>query len=125
MGSAPSSSIQNFDARIRTKAGHKIRISYHDLVDHILLLGQVIAQPEMTQEGPTLDHFINDYCSRMAQQNMTNKHQQMKLPLETEWIWHVHRLHPLNYLNDCTKQLPGRKLIDKKVRQVLKNEYVL
>ncbi|CAF1137414.1 unnamed protein product [Rotaria sordida] len=120
MGSAPSSSIPNFDARIRTKEGKKFRISYHDLVDHILLLRQVIAQPELSQEGPVLDHFINDYCNRMAQQNMKNKHQQLKLPLEIEWIWHVHRLHPLIYHNDCTTQLPGRKLVDKKVRKVVR-----
>ncbi|CAF3514463.1 unnamed protein product [Rotaria sp. Silwood1] len=121
MGSAPSSSMPNFEARIRTKDGKRFRISYHDLVDHILLLRQVIAQPELTQEGPTLDHFIDDYCNRMARQDMKSKQQQLKLPLETEWIWHVHRLHPLSYHNDCTKQLPSGKLVDKKIRQVLQN----
>ncbi|CAF3884565.1 unnamed protein product [Rotaria sordida] len=66
MSCASSRSIPNFDARIRTKDGKKFRISYYDLVHHILLLRRVIAQPELTQEGPTLDYFINDYCNRMA-----------------------------------------------------------
>ena len=27
------------------------------------------------------------------------------LPWQIRWVWHVHRLHPLAYLNDCQKQL--------------------
>ncbi|CAF1127650.1 unnamed protein product [Rotaria sp. Silwood1] len=55
----------------------------------------------------------------MARHEINTKHQQIKLPIETEWIWHVHRLHPLSYYNDCTKQLSDGKLVDKKVRQLL------
>ncbi|CAF3110031.1 unnamed protein product [Rotaria sp. Silwood2] len=119
MGSSSSRSIPNYDARIRTKNGEKFRISYHDLVDHILLLRKVIAHPEITQEGPLLDYFVNDYCNRMARQEMQTRDQQMKLPWQTEWIWHVHRLHPLNYQADCTKQLLNEQIVDKKVRQLL------
>jgi len=56
----------------------------------------------------------------MAQQEMTTKRQQLKLPWQIEWIWHVHRLHPLVYEKDC-KQLPDGKLVDKMVYNMIKN----
>ncbi|CAF1329833.1 unnamed protein product [Adineta steineri] len=104
MGSSPSS-FSNFEATIQIKDGITFRISYADLVDHVLLLRKVISHPEMTEQGAELDYFIQDYCKRMAQQEMISKKQQLKLPWQTEWIWHVHRLHPIAYFNDCTKQL--------------------
>ena len=89
-------------------------MSYHSLVDHILLLRKVINNPEMTTEGPTLDYYIRDYCKRMGQNAMKTEKQQFKLPWQTEWIWHVHRLHPIAYIHDCINQLPDGKLVDKK-----------
>jgi hypothetical protein len=53
----------------------------------------MIAHPEMMQEE-RLNRFIEEYCRRMSQQEMTTKHQQRRLPWRIEWIWHVHRLHP-------------------------------
>jgi len=55
----------------------------------------------------------------MAQEEMVNKKQQLRLPWEIEWIWHVHRLHPLVYDKDC-KQLPDGKLVDKMVYNLIK-----
>jgi hypothetical protein len=119
MGSS-SSSIPNFTVTLQTRGGDKFQIPYADLTDHILLLRQVITHLEMTQEGPMLDYFIKDYCKRMAQQEMTTKQQQIKLPWQIEWIWHVHRLHPLIYEKDC-KQLRDGKLVDKMVYNMIKN----
>ena len=113
-----SSSIPNCQAAIRTKDGKKFTISYHSLVEHILLLRKVIHNPEMTTEGPVLNYYIRDYCKRMAKQEMRTKEQQLKLPWQIEWIWHVHRLHPLAYLNDCKNQLEGG-LVHKKVRKFI------
>ncbi|CAF2705453.1 unnamed protein product [Rotaria sp. Silwood2] len=121
MGSLLSCSTRKIDARIRTKDGNELRISQKDLVEHILLLRQVIAHPEMTNDGQRLDHFINDYCERMARLEIINKDQHMHLPWEIEWIWHVHRLHPVNYSNDCTKQLSDGEILDKKVLKYLPN----
>ncbi|CAF3427001.1 unnamed protein product, partial [Rotaria socialis] len=81
----------------------------------------VIDRPELTEEGPLLNQFIKDYCNRMAGRKMETIRQQMNLPLEIEWIWHVHRLHPIAYYNDCTKQLSDGQVLDKKICQVLKN----
>ena len=115
-----SPSIPNFNVTVQTKQGDKFQIPYADLTDHILLLRQVIAHPEMMQEGPMLDYFIKDYCKRMAQQEMTAKREQLKLPWQIEWIWHVHRLHPLAYEKDC-QQLSDGKLVDKMVYNMIKN----
>lgn len=115
--SAPS--VPNFSATIQMKGGDQFQITYADLVDHVLLLRRVISNPGMTIEGPMLDYFIKDYCKRMAQQEMTTKKQQLKLPWQVEWIWHVHRLHPLIYDKDC-KSLPGGALVDKKVYNLTK-----
>ncbi|CAF4168342.1 unnamed protein product [Adineta steineri] len=69
MGSSPSS-FSNVEATIQIKDGITFRISYADLVDHILLLRKVISHPEMTEQGAKLDYFIQDYCKRMAHQVM-------------------------------------------------------
>jgi hypothetical protein len=52
---------------------------------------------------------------------MQNKNQQVQLPWQVEWIWHVHRLHPLDYYNDCKKQLRDGKIVDKLVYNSIKN----
>jgi hypothetical protein len=52
----------------------------------------------------------------MVKGRLRTEKQQSKLPWQIEWIWHVHRLHPLEYLNDCTKQLSHR-LVDKQTDQ--------
>ncbi|CAF1370637.1 unnamed protein product [Rotaria sordida] len=59
----------------------------------------------MTQERPELNYYIKDYCKRMSKGKMRTYDQQENLPWQLEWIWHVHRLHSLAYLNDyCDKQ---------------------
>jgi hypothetical protein len=62
MSSSASSSIPNIYVTIQTADGKKFRIPYADLIDHVLLLRQVISHPEMTQKGPMLHYFIKDYC---------------------------------------------------------------
>jgi hypothetical protein len=101
MGNSSSDSIKNYTARIETKDEKIFKISYHSLVEYILLLRKVIHHPEMRKEGPLLDSFIQNYCQRMARGEMRTEDQQLKLPWEIEWIWHVNRLYPLTYLNDC------------------------
>ena len=95
---------------------------YADLIDHILLLRRVLGHPEMTREGPMLDHFINEYRRRMTEQEMTTKQQQLALPWQVEWIWHIHRLHPLDYDKDC-KAFGSRILIDKKAYNLITPSY--
>ncbi|CAF0919783.1 unnamed protein product, partial [Adineta steineri] len=57
----------------------------------------------------------------MAYQAFTTRRQQQKLPWQIEWIWHVHRLHPIAYSNDCIDQLPDHKVVDKKyIRSTMK-----
>ncbi len=51
---------------------------------------------------------------------MSTKKQQLKLPWQIEWIWHVHRLHPIAYDKDC-QQLLDRKLVDKLAYNMIKN----
>jgi hypothetical protein len=117
MGSASSTSTKNYAA----KDGTNFVISYHAFVEHILLLRKVIHHPEMRKEGPLLDSVIQDYCQRMARGEMRTTDQQLKLPWEIEWIWHVHRLHPLTYLNDCSTQLSDG-LVDKKTIRLTLND---
>lgn len=95
MGSSHSSiRITNFDTNIRIGNKKTFKIPYRNLVDHVVLLRQVIAHPEIMQQGEVLNSFIEDYCKRMSQQQMKTKYQQRRLPWQIEWIWHVHRLHP-------------------------------
>ncbi|CAF1418658.1 unnamed protein product [Didymodactylos carnosus] len=85
-------------------------------VNHILLLCAVIAYPELTKSGPLLDYFVNEYCHRMSNHKklMDKKHQQ-ELPFEIEWIWHVHRLHPITYQRDLqTNQISNMDVYEKK-----------
>ncbi|CAF1244041.1 unnamed protein product [Rotaria sordida] len=118
MGNSHSFSIPHFDANIRTSDGTTFTLSYRNFVDHIILLRRVIAHPEMTQQGETLNYFIEDYCRRMAHQATTTRHKQSRLSWEIDWIWHVHRLHPIAYNNDCIKQLPNGKVVDKRYRRL-------
>jgi hypothetical protein len=53
----------------------------------------------------------------MAQGEMKTADQQSKLPWQIEWIWHVHRLHPIDYLNDCKQLSDG--LVDKKALRLM------
>ena len=119
MGQNSSSiSIKNFLVNIQAKDGKIFQMSYHSLVEHIILLRSVIQHPEITKEGPTLDFFIQDYCQRMIDGEMKTEEQQSRLPWQTDWIWHVHRLHPIHYLNDCTKQLRDG-LVQKKALRLI------
>ncbi|CAF1299943.1 unnamed protein product [Rotaria sordida] len=112
-----SLSFPNCNAKIIKQDGTTFTISYHELVDHILLLRQVINHPEMTQQGDVLENFIKDYCEKMARQEMKFRHQQLELPWQIDWIWHVHRLHPLAYYNDCCKQLTDGEPVDQKIQK--------
>jgi hypothetical protein len=121
MGQNSSSTlIKDYISPIETKDGKTFKMTYHALVEHIFLLRKVIKHPEVTKEGPVLDNLIKNYCKRMAQGEMRTADQQSELPWQIEWIWHVHRLHPLDYLNDCEKQLSDG-LVDKKATQLIQN----
>jgi hypothetical protein len=89
-------------------------------VEHIFLLQKVIKHSEMTKQGRELDNYIQEYCQRMAQDQVKTTDQQLKLPWQIEWIWYVHRLHPLHYLNDCQEQLSDG-LVDTKARSLIQN----
>lgn len=114
MGHSNSTLMPNYDAIIRTSEGQEFKLSYRALVDHILLLRVVSTHSEMTQPGETLNYYVEDYCQRIANKKMMTKQQQQDLPWQIEWIWHIHRLHPLAYIKDCTEQLPNGKVLDKK-----------
>jgi hypothetical protein len=61
----------------------------------------------------------------MIDGEMKTEKQQSRLPWQTDWIWHVHRLHPIHYLNDCRKQLRDGLVQKKTVRLIqihLENE---
>jgi hypothetical protein len=120
MGNASSKSYPNYRGKTKTKDGRTFIISYRTFVEHILLLRKVINHPEMKKEGPLLDSVIQDYCQRMARDEMRTTDQQLKLPWQIEWIWHVHRLHPLTYLNDCSTQLSDG-LVDKNAVTLIHN----
>ncbi len=73
-----SSSIPHFNLIVQIEQRDQFQIPFADLIDHILLLRQVISHPEMIQEGPMLDYFIKDYCKRMAKLKMITKEQSVK-----------------------------------------------
>ncbi|GAV07276.1 hypothetical protein RvY_17134 [Ramazzottius varieornatus] len=56
----------------------------------------------------------------MANQELDTRKQQRKLPWPEEWIWRVHRLHPVAYHNDCVKLLAAGVAIDKKIYNFIK-----
>ncbi|CAF4571301.1 unnamed protein product [Rotaria sp. Silwood2] len=123
MGNSHSLLTPRYCAHICTNDGKIFKLSYRALVDHIVLLRLVTAHPEITEPGETLNYFIEDYCRRMVHQEMNTRHQQQALPWQIEWIWHVHRLHPVAYNDDCTKQLSSRQVVDKKYRRVRIKEH--
>lgn len=123
MGNASSGVIPRLTTHIVTSNGAVFHLPYWNLVDHIVLLRQVIAHPEMIEMGDKLDNVIQDYCDRMSKNKLMSKYQQLNLPWQIEWIWHVHRLHPIAYLNDCIKQIPGSYFIDKKDQKLRMHEY--
>ncbi|CAF1579869.1 unnamed protein product [Rotaria magnacalcarata] len=109
MGNVSSSSLPRLTTHIHTSSGAVFRFCYWDLVDHILLLRQVSNHPEMTEKGEKLDFYIQDYCYRMSKNQIMSKRQQSELSWQTDWMWQVHRLHPVAYYNDCIKQIPANK----------------
>ncbi|PKI62520.1 hypothetical protein CRG98_017144 [Punica granatum] len=71
-------------------------------------------------DGPALDHAIDryKYCwlpllAKHALSPITTE--PLVVPLDCEWIWHCHRLNPVQYKNDC-EEIYGR---------ILDNIYVL
>lgn len=123
MGHSISLSIPRLTATIHTSNGARFRLFYQDLVDHIVLLRQVSIDPEMLNLGDKLDFYVKEYCHQMSNNQLMSKNQQSKVSWQIEWIWHVHRLHPIAYYNDCINQVPGRYFIDKKVRKLNINQY--
>ncbi|CAF1361254.1 unnamed protein product [Adineta steineri] len=124
MGSSPSS-FSNVEATIQIKDGITFRISYADLVDHILLLRKVISHPEMTEQGAKLDYFIQDYCKRMAHQVMITRENEMIVPtFDIDIIWHSHMRRPIHY-RTVSKALCGFVLDhDDAIEQnILSNSY--
>ncbi|CAF1362801.1 unnamed protein product [Rotaria sp. Silwood1] len=86
--------------QVCTSSNKLFALTYSALIDHAKLLREVIAHPEMTKEGTTLDYFIKQYCIRMQNDEMGTSYQQWLLPWQIDWIWHVHRLHPVAYFHD-------------------------
>ncbi|UJR16953.1 hypothetical protein I4U23_003851 [Adineta vaga] len=96
----------------KPKDDENLAITFDHLVDHILLLRQVIGQPEMIHDEKLLNHSIKEYCQKMAREEILTEYRQSKLSLPILWIWHLHRLYPLTYYKDCTSQLPDGQLCD-------------
>ncbi|CAF3631635.1 unnamed protein product [Rotaria sp. Silwood1] len=93
--------ILNYKVQVQTSDGYTFPLCCHDLVDHIILLRQGIAHPEMTAQGQLLNYFVNEYCKLMTANKMISKWQQVELLWEIEWIWHVYCLHAISYSHDC------------------------
>ena len=125
MGNSTASNVVRLTANVRSGRSVTFRFSLMDLVDHIVLLRRIISRPEMTGKSDWLKSVIHDYCYQMSHNSLMSKRQQSKLPLEIEWIWHVHRLHPRHYLNDCLEKIPGNYLIDKKIHKYSIQQYPL
>lgn len=90
-------------------------LSYYDYKDHLALLRTVRQHPELTQVGPRLSWAVQAYCRAMADGTIANLSGPGAKPLslEVEWIWHIHRLHPQSYRQDCATQLGGA-VVDKR-----------
>ncbi|CAF1432356.1 unnamed protein product [Didymodactylos carnosus] len=97
--------------KTRTQYNETHWFEFADLIDHVILLKKVIARPQLTKTGPELASAIASYCYRMARGDMLSSKYQQSLPIEIDWIWHVHRLHPVVYYKDCRKQLG--QIVDK------------
>ncbi|CAF3296257.1 unnamed protein product, partial [Rotaria sp. Silwood2] len=109
----------NINTEVEIKHDEPLKITFEDFIDHILLLRKVINHSDMTQDRKLLNQYIDEYCQKMAREEMVTDDQRSQLSWEILWIWHVHRLHPLAYYNDCTSQLPNGQLVDPKVQYVL------
>ncbi|CAF3092897.1 unnamed protein product, partial [Rotaria sp. Silwood2] len=109
----------NINTEVEINHDEPLKITFEDFIDHILLLRKVINHSDMTQDRKLLNQYIDEYCQKMAREEMVTDDQRSQLSWEILWIWHVHRLHPLAYYNDCTSQLPNGQLVDPKVQYVL------
>lgn len=78
MGNSPTAPLKR-SVGASASGGMYFSLSYSALVDHALLLRQVIAHPEMTKEGETLNYFIKEYCYYMAANKMSTLVQQANL----------------------------------------------
>lgn len=105
-----------FNTYVHTNTGRILQFSHLDLVEHVLLLRRVIAHPQLAEQSDTLHAAVNEYCYRMGNKAMFSSFQQETLPWQIDWIWHVHRLHPVAYLRDCQEQIPGSYVIDKRTK---------
>ncbi|XP_078436875.1 glycine-rich domain-containing protein 1-like isoform X2 [Wolffia australiana] len=58
-------------------------------------------------EGPVLnraiDRYKNYWLPLIAQQDESST-VPLLVPLDCEWIWHCHRLNPLQYIRDCERE---------------------
>ncbi|CAF1491075.1 unnamed protein product [Rotaria sordida] len=106
----------NTNTKVEMKHDEPLEITFEDFIDHILLLRKVISHPSLTQDGKLLNEYIDEYCQKMAREEMVTDYQRSQLAWPILWIWYVHRLHPFAYHKDCTSQLPHGKLVDPKVQ---------
>ena len=109
-------SPNNYFVNIETKTAPPIPLYVHPLLHHLQLLDIVADNTEMLEDGPVLRHFIKDYCRLMAHGQMRSKGAQKKLTWQIQWVWHVHRLHPLAYVDDCQKQLADGLVTEYRVK---------
>ncbi|KAG8090519.1 hypothetical protein GUJ93_ZPchr0011g28432 [Zizania palustris] len=77
-------------------------------------------------EGPLLDRAIHRY--KTCWLPLLAKHTQaavvdgpLVVPLDCEWIWHCHRLNPVQYIKDC-KRLYGRILDNSNVESSIRTD---
>ncbi|KAM0953050.1 putative Glycine-rich domain-containing protein [Dioscorea sansibarensis] len=83
----------------------------------------VVNKHRSLYEGPLLDRAIHRYkacwlplLAKFTETGATKGF--LIVPLDCEWIWHVHRLNPVQYKEDCEK-LFGRTLDNKNVKSSL------
>ncbi|TVU24119.1 hypothetical protein EJB05_26517 [Eragrostis curvula] len=77
-------------------------------------------------EGPLLDRAIRRY--KACWLPLLAKHTEaavvvgpLVVPLDCEWIWHCHRLNPVQYIRDC-KKVYGRILDNNKIESSTQTE---
>jgi hypothetical protein len=66
--------------------------------NHLSLLYHVSRCPFLTSPDGNLLDVITRYQNFMT---LRSYGLAQSTPLDVEWIWHVHRLHPVEYIKDC------------------------
>jgi len=81
--------------------------------NHLALLYHVSRCPYLTSPDGNLPDVISRYRNFMVLRSLGLA---SSTPLDIEWIWHVHRLHPVEYMKDCLKAFG--KVIPSQYRKV-------